>query len=213
MKALPAIDLSCGFDVTLTPSRRSSSALSIAPRSPTPAGAYVSSTCAAPTATACSFTPTCSPGQCARGSRARSRPGRAIDAVSGALDRQQFCARDLLCQRLSVPEREHRICRAVDHERGNLIEDNGLEGRSSPEITLWFCRAATLSACDIATDELTRCRLVEGSLATVEDAGVADEVLDHRVGSGQSTLAVAAKRASPPLAVEALGHRVSQEWC
>ena len=45
MKALPAIDLSCGFRrTTLTPSRRSSSALSIAPRSPTPAGAYVSST-------------------------------------------------------------------------------------------------------------------------------------------------------------------------
>ena len=45
------------------------------------------------------------------------RPIGSVDAVAGSIDRQQRGAGDLLGQHLAVCEREHRVGRAVDHQR------------------------------------------------------------------------------------------------
>ena len=45
------------------------------------------------------------------------RPIGLVDAVAGSIERQQRGAGNLLGQRLAVREREHRVGRAVDHQR------------------------------------------------------------------------------------------------
>ena len=66
---------------------------------------------------------------------------------------------------------------------GTLIEDRGSRDRSSSDDGVVVLQGRNVAgAFDVAPDELTGCRLIEGALASVEDTGVADQVLDHRLG-------------------------------
>ena len=98
---------------------------------------------------------------------------------------------------------------------GAVIEDSGSRDRSSSGERVVVLQGGDVAgALDVAADELARRRLVEGAPAAVEDAGVADQVLDHRLGV--RPIHLGGRHEAPELLGrrgERRGHRASQARC
>ena len=93
---------------------------------------------------------------CSRIARDHRLPVGALDAVPGALERQQSRARDLLGQRLAVLEREHRIGGAVDRRASAPRSRTSARRRRSPSgiRAVVLRRRDVPRALDVAVDEL-----------------------------------------------------------
>ena len=107
-------------------------------------------------------------------------PVRSFDAVAGSLEHQQPRTRDLLGQGLAMLEREHRVGRAVDHQRGRADRGQRLPERGIvPDSVVVLQRREVACALDVAADQLAGGRLVEGRRPRPERASNRPGI-DHR---------------------------------
>ena len=118
----------------------------------------------------------------ARGSRRRSPPVGPVDAVARALEPEQPAIRDLLGERLAVPDGNIGSAVPWMTRVGEEIAESGSRDRPSSSYRSWFCAARKSLARDVPAGERAEARLVECALSAGEHAQVVDQVLDHRLG-------------------------------